>query len=185
MPAFPPARLHTLEDVRAMPDDGNRYEIVGGELFVTPAPGLRHQTIQMRLALLLGSYIETHRLGQLFAAPTDVVLGPTTLVEPDLVFVRRHRFETTLTGRDVQGAPDLVVEILSPTSGRTDRGRKRALYQGHGVAEYWIIDPELSQAEVWRPIAMAAAVERDRLTWRPDPAVPALAIDLPELFRPL
>jgi len=152
-----PTRLYTVDDVRAMPDDGNRYEIIDGELFVTPAPGTRHQRTLGRLYLLLGNYVSRHGLGELYFAPVDVVLGRLTLVEPDMLFIHRSRSDV-ITEREVIAAPDLAVEILSPSTARTDRGRKRALYQERGVTEYWIVDCEQEQVEVWRPGAMAAVV---------------------------
>ena len=175
-------RLYTVEDVRALPDDGNRYETIGGELFVTPAPGIPHQTVLARLFAALWPYVEQHGLGRLWFAPVDVVFGPLTLVEPDLLFVSRLRLDI-LSERDVSGAPDLVVEAISPSTKRTDRGRKRALYQEGGVREYWIVDAELRQVEVWRPGAMAAEVQRERLTWQPEPAVEPLEIDIRALFK--
>lgn len=175
-------RLYTVADVRAMPEDGNRYETIAGELFVTPAPSLRHQTVLGRLYLLLGPYVERHKLGHLWFAPLDVVFGPLTLVEPDLVFVGRTRAPALLTERDVQGAPDLAVEVISPSSARTDRGRKRALYQETGVAEYWVVDMDQRRIEVWRPGAMAAEIREDKLTWQPEAGMSPLEILVPTLF---
>ncbi len=167
-----------------MPDDGNRYETIAGELFVTPAPGSRHQTVLARLFLLLGNYVERHHLGQLWFAPLDVVFGPMTLVEPDLLFLRSDH-SGLVTEREIAGAPDLAVEAISPSTARTDRGRKRALYQEEGVAEYWIVDSELRQVEVWRPGALAAEVHTATVRWQPDPRVEAITINLAEVFRAL
>jgi Uma2 family endonuclease len=175
-------RLYTVDDVRAMPDDGNRYETIAGELFVTPAPSPRHQTVLARLHLILGVYVEHHRLGQLWFAPLDVVLGPMTLVEPDMLFVRRDR-GGIVTARDVAGAPDLVAEVLSPGTARTDRGRKRALYQEEAISEYWVVDAERRQIEVWHPGASEAVVVRDVLRWQPDPGVEPVTISVEDLFR--
>jgi Uma2 family endonuclease len=104
-----------------------------------------------------------------------------TLVEPDMLFVHRDRI-SIVTEREVSGAPDLVIEVLSPGTARPDRGRKRALYQDEAISEYWIVDADKNQIEVWRPGAMEARVERQALTW-PDPSVEPVAIPLPELFR--
>ncbi|MGH9260812.1 MAG: Uma2 family endonuclease [Acidimicrobiales bacterium] len=176
-------RLFTVDDVRAMPDDGRRYEVIGGELFVTPAPSPRHQTVLGRLYVALFTYVERHGLGRVWVAPLDVVLGPMTLVEPDILFVRAARL-VVVTERDVAGAPDLAIEVLSPSTVRTDRGRKRALYQEQGVGEYWVVDPEEGAVEIWRPGAMVASVQRDRVLWRPESAVEPLVIDLAGLFAP-
>jgi Uma2 family endonuclease len=177
-------RLYTVEDVRAMPDDRNRYETIAGELFVTPAPSLRHQAVLARLHLSIGPYVAHHRLGTVVFAPLDVVYGPMTLVEPDLLYVSARRREV-FTEREVIGAPDLVVEVLSPSTARTDRGRKRALYQETGVREYWIVDAELNRVEIWRPGALQAEVRSDVVNWQPDAAIEALTIDLPAIFRPV
>jgi Uma2 family endonuclease len=175
-------RLYTVDDVRALPDDGNRYETIAGELFVTPAPTLRHQRVLARLHLLLGAYVERHGLGEVFFAPLDVVLGPMTLVEPDLLFVARDRSHV-LTEREVAGAPDLAVEVVSPSTARTDRGRKRALYQDTHVREYWVVDVDLRQVEVWRAGATAAEVQRALLVWQPQLGVAALEIEPETLFK--
>jgi Uma2 family endonuclease len=106
-----------------MPDDGNRYETIAGELFVTPAPGVPHQTVLARLFVALWAYVERHELGRLWFAPLDVVFGPLTLVEPDLVFVSRNRLGT-ISDRDVQGPP---LPPRAPTGGGSGRSiRKRA-----------------------------------------------------------
>jgi len=176
-------RLFTVDDVRAMPDDGRRYEVIGGELFVTPAPSPRHQTVLGRMYVALFTYVERHRLGRAWVAPLDVVLGPMTLVEPDILFVGAARL-SVVTERDVSGAPDLAIEVLSPTTVRTDRGRKRALYQEQGVGEYWVVDPVENVVEIWRPGAPAASVRRDRVLWRPEATIDPLLIDLAALFAP-
>ncbi|HET7790314.1 MAG TPA: Uma2 family endonuclease [Gemmatimonadales bacterium] len=175
--------VYTVDDVRQMPDDGNRYEIIAGELLVTPAPGVSHQTVLARLFRQLADYVERHRLGEIWFAPVDVVFGPHTLVEPDLLFVAGRRAEV-VTEREVLGAPDLAVEVLSPSSARTDRGKKRALYQETGVREYWVVDVSEHAVETWRPGATRPEVARVILEWRPDPAVAPLRIDLAALFRP-
>lgn len=174
-------RLYTVQDVRAMPDDGLRYETIDGELFVTPAPGTRHQAVLRELVVALAAYVKRYSLGVLYFAPTDVVLGPLTLIEPDLLFVRESR-RHLITDRELTGAPDLAVEILSPSTARTDRGRKRALYQNAGVAEYWVVDIEQRQVEVWRPGALQAVVHRGQMRWQPDGKFEALLLDLEELF---
>jgi len=106
-----------------------------------------------------------------------------TLVEPDMLFVRRDHGRI-VTARDVAGAPDLVIEVLSPSTARTDRGRKRALYQEEQISEYWVVDAERAQIEVWRPGATEPAVARDVLRWQPDPGVEPVTVSLEDLFRP-
>lgn len=177
-------RLYTVEDVRAMPDDFNRYETIAGELFVTPAPSLRHQMVLGRLYVLLVTYTERHNLGWVFFAPTDIIFGPLTLVEPDLLFVARSRRDL-MTDREITGAPDLVIEALSPSTARTDRGRKRALYQEQGVREYWIVDSGENRVEIWRPGALAAEVSAETIMWQPDASVEPLRVNLTDIFKPI
>lgn len=182
MPA--PVRLYSVADVRAIPDDCNRYETIAGELFVTPAPGTPHQTVLRALFVTLWDYVRAHGLGQVWFAPVDVVLGTLTLVEPDLLFIARDRLGV-VNEREVTGAPDLAVEVISPSTARVDRGRKRALYQETGVREYWVVDIAQRHIEVWRPGALTAEIHDDRLDWQPDPTVTALTIEVPRLFADL
>ena len=182
MPA--PVRLYTVADVRALPDDRNRYETIAGELLVTPAPGTPHQTVLRTLFVTLWNYVRAHELGQVWFAPVDVVFGTLTLVEPDLLFVARDRIGI-VTERELTAAPDLAVEVVSPSTARVDRGRKRALYQETGVREYWIVDIAQRHIEVWRPGAPAAETYDDTFAWQPDPTVTALTIEVPRLFADL
>lgn len=148
-PAQPqPARVTwTYADYRLMPDDGKRYEIIEGDLLVTPAPTTTHQTVSKRIQLALMLQIEEKGLGAVFDAPIDLIASETTTVQPDLVVVRQQR-RNIITERGIEGPPDLVVEILSPTTERVDRSRKRKLYAAIGVAEYWIADPTSHTVEV-------------------------------------
>lgn len=132
-------RLGYAEFAR-MPVDGRRHEIIDGAHHGNPAPNTYHQTLSKRLHHGLYSQIELRRLGLVFYAPVDVQLTEHDIVEPDLVVVRSDR--ATIVGPDkIDGHPDLVVEILSPSSSRVDRTLKRDLYQRCGVTEYWIVDP--------------------------------------------
>jgi Uma2 family endonuclease len=117
---------------------------------VTPSPNAKHQRISMNLSVLLGAFVRTQRLGQLFAAPFDVLLSDLDVVEPDLVFVSNARQADVLTAAHVRGAPDLVVEIGSPSTRTRDETIKRRLYERFGVTEYWVIDPELDTIKVYR-----------------------------------
>ena len=139
----------TWQDVQQLPDDGNRYEAIEGELYVTPVPSLRHQRIAMRLTLVLHRLLGEPGHGELFFAPTGVEFPATEEgVQPDLLFVSNER-RGILAEPWIQGPPDLVIEILSPTTARRDRGVKRKLYERQGVSEYWIVDPEAEAVEVW------------------------------------
>jgi Uma2 family endonuclease len=131
------------------PDDGNRYEVIDGELYVTPPPSWMHQYGLGNLYLCLGSWIKGHGLGKIVPAPTGVVLSPDTGVEPDLVYVSRER-EDIISARGVESAPDLVVEVLSPSTRATDRGRKMRRYAAAGIPHYWILDPRARALEPYR-----------------------------------
>jgi len=179
----------TWQDVQQLPDDGNRYEAIEGELYVTPAPSIRHQRIAKRLMLALHRLLEEPGHGELFFAPTGVEFPATEEgVQPDLLFVSNER-RAILADPWIQGPPDLVIEILSPTTARRDRGVKRKLYERQGVSDYWIVDPEAEAVEVWTfgPVGepRAAASHRrltDRLPVRLAGEVVG-EIDLPEVFR--
>lgn len=134
-------RPYTSEDLASIPDDGKRYEVIGGELIVSPAPSTKHQRASIRLTRILADYLERSASGEVFAAPLDVVLGTHDIVQPDLV-VMLHRHAERITEAGIEGAPDIVIEITSPSSQRVDRIRKSATYATFGVPEYWIVDPE-------------------------------------------
>jgi Uma2 family endonuclease len=136
------ARPLTYADLCELPDDSNRYEIIGGELIVSPSPNRSHQTVAYRLTQLIGDYVDARQLGQLFFAPVDVRLSAHNVVEPDLLFIRQDRLGIYGPTGPVEGPPDLIVEIISPSSKIMDRIRKAALYADSGVPEYWLVDPE-------------------------------------------
>ena len=149
----------TYEDYRTTPDD-RRYELLDGDLIMAPAPNLKHQEVLFRLIQELGRYILDHHLGKLFCAPCDVFLSDTNVVQPDLLFVSRERTHLLSDGEKVRGAPDLVVEILSPSTADKDRGVKRELYGRYGVAEYWLVDPMAETVSILRQRAGGLAVTR-------------------------
>ncbi len=137
----------TYSDLRAFPEDNYRYEILDGELMVTPSPTTAHQTASKRILLALMLEVERPGAGIVFAAPTDVIFGETRVAVPDLLVVAAAR-RSIITPRGIAGAPTLIVEILSPSTAATDRDRKRKLYASQGVAEYWLVDPEAHAIEV-------------------------------------
>lgn len=139
----------TYEDYLLFPDDGKRHELIDGDHFVTPAPMTKHQRISQNLSGLLYAYVTEARAGQIFCAPTDVVLSEFDIVQPDLLFISADRL-SIITDNNIQGPPDLVVEILSESSRKTDEIIKRKLYQRHHILEYWIIDPELETVKIYR-----------------------------------
>jgi|AntRauTorckE6833_2_1112554.scaffolds.fasta_scaffold85826_1 Uma2 family endonuclease len=138
--------LVTYDDYQNLPDDGKRYEIIGGELFMTPAPSTLHQRILRKLLVKLDIYIEEHGLGEVFSAPTDVILSMTDVVEPDLLFISKKQLKI-ITKKNIVETPNLVMEILSKNTAAVDRNQKKALYERYGVKEYWIVNPEEKQIE--------------------------------------
>ena len=138
----------TYEDYVLLPSDGKRYEILEGELTVTPAPSTKHQTASVNLLVLLSQYIKERDLGKLFHAPIDLILESTSVLQPDLLFVSKAR-QHLITERAIEGAPDLVIEILSPGTSRTDRVTKAQIYTRYGVPAYWIVDPEQEVIEIY------------------------------------
>jgi Uma2 family endonuclease len=173
----------TWNDVQQLPDDGNRYEAIEGELYVTPAPSVRHQRICMRLTMALHRLLVEPGLGELFFAPTGVEFPATEEgVQPDLLFVSTQR-RGIIADPWIRGAPDLVIEILSPTTAHRDRGVKRKLYDRQGVSEYWIVDPDGGVVEVWTFGAEPGHARfADRLPVRLA-GEPIGEIDLAEVFR--
>ncbi len=129
----------TYEDYCVLPQDFNRHEIIEGDHIVTPSPTSRHQKILSYLVSVLDSHVRAHKLGTVLAAPMDVLLAPTSVVQPDVLFIRKGR-ENIITEPNIQGPPDLVIEILSPSTAAIDRGGKMALYAKYGVPHYWILD---------------------------------------------
>jgi len=130
----------TYHDYVQLPDD-KRYELLEGEFFLVPAPNLDHQRILRKLGTVLSTYVEREHLGEVFYAPCDVLLSDINVVQPDIIFVARDRM-AILTEANIQGPPDLLIEILSPSTRKRDLGIKRSLYAKYGVREYWIVDPE-------------------------------------------
>ncbi len=172
----------TYDDLCLLPDDGKRREIIDGELIVTPAPQTPHQRAVTRLAIHLGEFVEDHRQGEIFVAPFDVVFSQFDVVEPDLIYISNTR-AAILTIKNVQGAPDLVVEVLSESTARIDRSVKLKLYGKFGVQEYWVIDTQGPSAEIFRrgPKGFDLAAQltaKDALT---SPLFPGFALPLNRL----
>jgi Uma2 family endonuclease len=134
-------RRLTYDDLLRTPDDGNRYEIIDGEVLVSPSPGRYHQRLVYLLTRLVGDKVDADRWGQLFSGPVDVRLGPHNIVVPDLLYIRQDRL-SIFTPRLVEGPPDLIIEVASPSTKKIDGGDKMALYAHAGVPEYWLPDPE-------------------------------------------
>ncbi len=143
------AKRLTFEDLEMIPEDhdGDRHELLDGELVVSPPPGMDHQSISSNLVYALERFVREQGLGRVYAAPTGIRFTPDNLLIPDIMFITRDRLH--IRGSNVVDAPpDLVVEILSPGTRRRDLTTKRDLYARFGVQEYWIVDPEARTVEV-------------------------------------
>jgi len=174
----------TYDDYLVMPDDGKRYELIEGELFVCPAPTTRHQTVSRRLQFALMEALEKPGLAQIFDAPTDLVLSRTNVVQPDLIIIGAAKFHL-ITKRAIEGVPDVAVEILSPSSEDRDRFIKRKLFERLQIPEYWVVDPEGNTLTVHRFHEGGYGL---RATYDPTgilecPEFPALQVPLDEVFR--
>jgi len=178
MPLAP--AYHTADMVRAFPDDGNRYELVHGELLVSPSPRPAHQAVLTELVLAVAGFCKAHECGQAMVSPADISWSEDTLVQPDLFVItpRESRPREWSTVRTL----DLVVEVLSPSTARQDRFQKRKLYQLQGVGTLWLVDVDLRQVEVWTPDAAFPKVETARVSWTPPDADATLVIELAALF---
>ena len=172
---------YTAAEVRRFPDDHLRYEVIRGELCVTPAPGTRHQRAVLELARRLQDYLKTHSIGEALPGPFEVEFTDDTAVQPDVVVMLEPQ-QGRLTAARLYGPPALVIEVVSYSSRRTDRLQKRQLYQEEGVPEYWIVDTDARHVERWRPGATSPEVVTRALAWQPVASLPALSIDLEELF---
>jgi Uma2 family endonuclease len=184
MSTQPVVRRWTYDEFARLPDDGNRYEVIAGELYVSPAPRPLHQEIVGRLGELLRPFVRAHRLGRALPGPIDVLFGEGDYLEPDFVFVRSERTHL-VSDRGVEGAPDLVVEIVSPGTTRRDRGVKRKRYAQFGVAEYWILDPKAKRVEIHRSTedpARQTEIATGTLVWQPVVGGPALTVDVAALL---
>lgn len=171
----------TADAAMALPDDGNRYEVLDGELFVTPAPSWTHQVALSALDRCVHPYVREHVLGWLLHSPADIVFGPKVLLQPDLFVVPARDGPPPRSWSDVTSLL-LAVEVSSPATARADRHRKRLIYQAHGVPEYWIVDVDAQCIERWRPGDERPEILADALSWQPRAELPALVIDLPSLF---
>ena len=173
---------YTADMVRSLPEDGNRYEVVHGELLVTPAPRKIHQRIVRRLLTELSIYLEESPVGEPFASPADISWDDDTLVQPD-IFVLDLEEAKTPDWKDAKTLL-LVIEVLSPSTARQDRGTKRRLYQEQRIPAYWIVDTEREVIEVWTPDANGPKIVKDKVAWYPAGAEKAFEVDLKILFKP-
>ncbi len=172
----------TREQVLALPEDGKRYELVDGELLVSPSPRGRHQRAVIELFRLVDPYVRAHRLGYTMVSPADLDLRSGQLMQPDL-FVGAMVGEREPVEWEDYGIPILVTEVLSPSTARFDRITKRRRYQRSGVPVYWVVDLDARLVEVWHPADSSPAIVDEELRWQPGQGIVPLEIDLAAYFR--
>ncbi len=180
----PRRRVYTYQDYLALPDDGRRYEIIKGEIYMSPAPNLEHQRVSGNLFGTIWTYLQTHPVGEVYSAPADVILSDIDVLQPDLIFISKENFDC-LTRAHVQGAPDLVVEVLSPGTEKRDRTLKLQKYSEFGAQEYWMANEEKATVEIWRrqggKLAFHALLDRTQILTTP--LLPGLEISLEKIFK--
>jgi len=177
------AERWTAAMVRALPDDRNRYEVIDGELLVTPAPSWPHQWVVGGLFWHLTNYLQGQSWGEVLISPADISFHEDMLVQPDIFVV-----PSGPEGRRPRGWADirallLAVEVLSPSTARADRQVKRRLYQREGVREYWVVDPDARVVERWRPEDERPEIVTGTLIWQPERSAAAFELDLPAFFE--
>ena len=185
---MPAMRRHwTTEDVRALMDESRhwpRYELIDGELIVTPAPGVIHQIAVAELWRVIDAYVDAERLGVAMISPSDVELRPGTITQPDVFVVPRAVLpigDATMTWPDVTSLL-LAVEIISPSSVRTDRIKKRDYYLDAGVAEYWVVDLDARIVERWLGTRDTPSVESKQFDWMPNGASQPMRVEVAALM---
>ena len=174
----------TIADLESVPEDGNRYELIEGELFVSRAPSLRHQEIVSNIVHAFRTYLDKNPIGKIFPGP-GVIFSNISGVIPDLVYISNERRAEIAPGEKVEGAPDLIIEILSPGKENITRDRqvKRQLYRKYGVKEYWIVDPEEQTVEIYRApkfkLLQTLAIE-EKIS---SPLLPGFLCSLQDIFK--
>jgi Uma2 family endonuclease len=177
----------TYDDFVLFPDDGKRHELIDGEHYVTPSPSRKHQAIAWNLTVMIGTYLESNPVGRAFTAPFDVIFSDFDVVEPDLLYISKARLDEILTTKHVRGAPNLVVEIASPSTRTRDESLKRKLYERSGVEEYWVIDPGRNTIAVYRltgaVFVRALQLDGARNDTLTTPLLPYLEMPLHRVFK--
>jgi Uma2 family endonuclease len=173
---------NTYEDYAKLPDYP-RYELLSGEFIMSPAPGLDHQGISIELSYRLLDYLHKHKIGRVYAAPVDVIFDKWNVCQPDLIFVSNER-ASILAPAGVFGAPDLVMELLSPSSSYYDLTKKKELYERFGVKEYWIVDPMEHAIDIFanRNGAFALTFSGRGTGQAPSEVLPGFVVEIGELF---
>ncbi|MCI0694968.1 Uma2 family endonuclease [candidate division KSB1 bacterium] len=180
-----PKRLEvfTYEDYLNLPDNGKRYEIINGELYMVPAPSTDHQSTVGNFFGTIWHFLRQNPIGKVYSAPTDVIFSEINVLQPDVVFLSKQKMDI-LTSENIQGAPDLVIEVLSPGTEKRDRTVKLKTYSKFGVLEYWMASEEKKTVEVWRRKGkkLVFHVLLDRTQTLITPLLPGLEIHLQEIF---
>jgi Uma2 family endonuclease len=178
--------LMTYEDYVALPDDGNRYEVIEGELCLVPAPNRKHQRITLKLAVFLSNFVDPQHLGEVYVSPFDVRLSDINVVQPDLLYVSAGRLDI-MSDAGAMGAPDLAVEVLSTSTRRRDEVTKLRLYESFGVDEYWIVDASRVAVRVYRRVQNKLALVSELLdedgVMLTTPLLPGLVIPVAVIFE--
>jgi len=143
-----PKKVYTYQDYSELPDDGNRYEIIEGELIMSPAPYMIHQDVCRNVATELTLFTRKMKVGKIYFAPTDIILSEINVVQPDILFIAKKNLQI-IPEKNVKGVPDLIVEIVSPSTGYYDLIAKKELYEQFGVKEYWLVDPQKRCVELY------------------------------------
>lgn len=186
-PTNPNVRF-TYDDYKSLPERmDKRYELLDGELLMVPAPSTAHQRVSRNVAFMLLQFVRAHQLGEVLYAPIDVVLGSgerREVVQPDVLFVSRANGKI-LSEQEIQGAPDLIAEVLSPGTEQRDRGYKKVLYSRYGVKEYWIIDLKQRTMEVLTPGTHGFEVDARYTSGETatSPLLPGLQFNMADIFR--
>ena len=175
----------SYRDYKSLPEsDTKRYELIEGELIVVPSPSTYHQRIAGNLEYILREFVRRYNLGYIYDAPCDVVLSEENVLQPDILFITRERSEI-ITEENIQGPPDLVIEILSPSTAERDRTHKRTLYARHGVREYWIVDPDERTVKIMilKEIGLDVVSLYQGEARVESPLLSGLVIDLNQIFQ--
>jgi Uma2 family endonuclease len=174
----------TYDDYVKLPDDGKRYEIIDGELYVNPAPVPRHQFIIAVINAAFVNYAREHG-GRVAGAPIDVLLGDDRIVQPDVIFIKNER-ASIIGPKNIQGPPHIVVEVLSDGTRRYDEIQKRKLYESSGVDEYWVVDPEIELVKLYRATGgvyvKAAEISTEHGGAITSPLLPGFSLSIAEVF---
>ena len=174
----------TYEDYLQLPDDGKRYEIIEGELYMSPAPLTIHQKIVGNLFRIWANFVHEEKNGTVFLAPCDVVFSDASIVQPDILFIS-NKNSSIIEEKNIQGAPDLIIEVTSPSTEIRDLDHKKRLYAKYGVKEYWIVFSNEKKVEVWDPegnwyVLSGTYSEQDNVN---SVLLPGFLVDLEDVFE--